>query len=78
MKNEKSQNISFIKANALQLLSLIMLCFATYITVRLAPLAEGLAVTNIRVNAVETRINTVEYKIDAIYQAYLQRGIIEK
>lgn len=54
MKNEKTVT-SFLKSNAIQLLSLIMLCLATYITVRLAPLSQDLAVMQQKVHAVEVQ-----------------------
>jgi hypothetical protein len=51
--NEKKTFSSFIKANAMQLLSLIMLCLATYITLRLAPLSQDMALMRQQVNAID-------------------------
>jgi len=61
MKHEKEVSVkSFIKTNAMQLLSLIMLSFATYITARLAPLSQDLAVVRSEVLAMQEDVNSLK------------------
>jgi len=54
--NEKKSLIQFIKANAMQLLSLIMLSLATYITIRLAPISQDVALVRQQVNAMDIEV----------------------
>lgn len=54
MKHEKDNSVkAFFKANVMQLFSLIMLSLATYITYRLAPLSQDLALTRVEVKAMQ-------------------------
>ena len=54
--NEKKSLIQFIKTNAMQLLSLIMLSLATYITIRLAPISQDVALVRQQVNAMDIEV----------------------
>lgn len=65
--NEKKTITSFLKANAMQLFTIIMLSLATYITFRLAPMAQDIALVKQKVDAmdviVQDRISKSEIEI---------------
>jgi hypothetical protein len=65
--HEKNTLWSFVKGNAMQLFTVIMLCLATYITIRLAPLSQDIALMKQQVNAmdiiVQNRISKSEVEI---------------
>ena len=74
----------FIQKNFVQILSLLMLALAAYITNRLAPIAQDIAVLKTHVQAVEQvnssqvsskefeiiakRLETISQRIDQIYE----------
>ena len=92
MKNEKSAITSFLKTNAMQLLSCVMLALATYITLRLAPISQDLALVKQQVMAIDqiakdriskteveiwfnkfdTQLNSMDKKIDYLYQLHMR------
>lgn len=76
--------IRFLQKNFVQILSLLMLALAAYITNRLAPIAQDIAVLKTQVQAVEQvnssqvsskefeiiakRLETISGRVDQIYE----------
>ena len=62
----------WVKKNALQLsmqvFAVVVLALATYITIRLAPLAEGIEANRIQIQAIQDR----DEKLDPLIDRFLQ------